>query len=171
MDFISTNNLTRDYSTGIITTALADHFPVYFSFKFNPEPVANPIQTFREFSEDNKLKFKQSIIDYNWEKELQIKTSQEGFTAVNNKINHLFKLAFPIKTRHKNRACNPIKPWMSKGLIISRQRKEKLFVKNVKNHHLPMSTHLGSLISYMENYAIKLKHNISRINLMQQAIT
>ena len=33
LDFISTNNINREFFIGIITTALSDHFPVFFSFK------------------------------------------------------------------------------------------------------------------------------------------
>ena len=62
--------------------------------------------------------------NYNSENELIISTTQEAFSAINNQVNNFYNDSFPLKTKTRNKACNPIKPWMSKGLLISRKNKE-----------------------------------------------
>ena len=53
LDFISTNNIEREYSTGIITTALSDHFPVFLTFKISQTRAKKTKKLVREFSENN----------------------------------------------------------------------------------------------------------------------
>ena len=125
LDFISTSNIYRNFSTGIITSSLADHFPVYYTSSINKEVELNNIHYFRDFSETNTSNFKALLSKQKWEEDLKIKFCQQAFDSINSKVNAAFLESYPVKSKIKNKACNPIKPWITKGLLISRKSKEK----------------------------------------------
>ena len=73
------------------------------------------------------------IGSFDWSSDLKIDNCQKAFTSINNKINDFYREAFPYKTFNKNKASNPLNPWMSTGLLKSRKTKEKLFLTKCKN--------------------------------------
>ena len=124
LDVITTNNVNRDFFSGIITTALADHFPTFLTFKIKSQTHKKPNVQFRDFSGENITNFKARLQAMDWENLFKIKFSQTAFTTINNKINKVFNEVFPLKTKCINKAISPIKPWMTISLLISRKTKK-----------------------------------------------
>ena len=132
LDFISAKNINMDFSTGILTSSIADHFPLFINFKCSYTSSKNKNYVFRDFSEDKIEEFKARLSVLDWGDVLNIKYCQESFTAINNKINKHHEEIFPLKQGRINKACTPIQPWMTPGLINSRKSKEKLFAKKCR---------------------------------------
>ena len=149
LDFISTNNINREFCTGIITTALSDHFPVFFSFKIKQSKGKITKKMVREFSESNIDNFNTKIGELDWDHLFGIKFCQTAFTTINNKINETFEQCFPTIEKIYNKACSPLNPWMSKGLLTSRQKKEKLFTKKCK---IPTYSNIDCYKNYAKMY-------------------
>ena len=149
LDFFAIKNIDNEFQTGIITTSLADHFPIYYSFKIEHRFEKPKIVKKRFFSEENIQKFKDKFRDINWDNEFKIKWCQQAFTAINDKVNNIFLDCFPLTETIINRACNPINPWMSKGLLTSRNTKEKLFTKSCRK---PTYTNVDAYKIYNNHY-------------------
>ena len=133
LDFISISDTNISYKTGIITTKIADHFPVFMVQDFAKYDHTPLSCTIRDFSDENIEVFKQKLRSQNWNEEFKHEWSQQAFSAFNNKINSIHEEVFPLKTITKNRACTPIQPWMTKGLLASRKTKEKLFNRSCRS--------------------------------------
>ena len=50
LDFISISNPTPDYTAGIITSPISDHFPVFYIETFKIDPPTPKSISFRDFS-------------------------------------------------------------------------------------------------------------------------
>ena len=73
-----------------------------------------------------QVNFRKLVESTDWSDPLKLKFCQESFTTINNKINELYLKSFPLKPCKKNKACNPLNPWMSSGLLESRKTKENI---------------------------------------------
>ena len=85
------------------------------------------------FSDENVEVFRQKLRNNKWDEEFKYEFNQQAFTAFNNKNKAIYEEVFPLKTRTKNRACTPIQPWMTKGLLASRKNKENLSNKSSRH--------------------------------------
>ena len=64
-------------------------------------------------------------------------------------MNGIFLDHFPLKNFTPNKACCPLNPWMTSAILISRNRKENLFHKKIKN---PTYTNLENFKNYNREY-------------------
>ena len=79
LDFVSISNPLKEYKTAIITTKLADHFPVYFVHKTRTGVKEPKWKTYREFSDASKTKFTVSLNNTDWEKVFDCKNTQNAY--------------------------------------------------------------------------------------------
>ena len=128
IDHIWTNRNLDFYNCGIITTHISDHFaPFCFIDHSNNENGPQYIKT-RNFSDENINSFRNFLSQASFQ---EIYDEQQNTQSAYDKFHDifftLFDAHFPEKTIRFNKNIHKIEPWMSKGLLISRQTKLKLY--------------------------------------------
>ncbi len=82
--------------------------------------------TFRDFSPQNILLFKETLHNYSWNSVFAEEDTQTAFNDFNNTLTHFHEVFFPVQEKCFNHNINSIEKWMTKGLLISRTTKFKL---------------------------------------------
>ncbi len=132
IDNIFTNVLTHKINSGIFVTGLTDHFPIYqitksFPIKFTlhknmSKRLVNPSRI-RNFY--NHM----SLVD--WSFVTAIDSCEPAYDAFIKKFMSLYNIYFPIRSFNTRSRRTPRKPWITKALLTSIARKEKLYRKYV----------------------------------------
>ena len=126
IDNIYTNHysIKNDNYSGILTTDISDHFPVYhISQKSCEYPTNNEYKTIRVINEIKTLKFMEKIQNTNW-------SALDPFEHL-RLFKSIYDESFPIirvKIRYRNRL-----PWLSNGLKSSIKLKNKLYRISLKH--------------------------------------
>lgn len=126
IDHIWTNNISQSLESGIITSYLSDHFPIYHILSAKKKNVAPKKIKFRDFSETNIALFKHHLSHINFNDVMQENDAQVSYDIFHSKFFDLYNLVFVEKELRFNRNIHQIEPWMSRGLLTSRQNKNKL---------------------------------------------
>ena len=121
---------TPDYilQTKILTDSVADHLHPCIEINLRRPKVVEYI-TYREYSAENIEKLNISLGEVDWN-ELVIDKPIE--TATGNLVFHFNKKldeCCPEITRRKNPRTDPIQPWYTKALLVSRRTKNNLILK------------------------------------------
>ena len=127
-------NYERKISAGTVVTDISDHFPVFAIFeKLSTQQLTLSEITHRSFKKENIDQLNKLINAHNWEEVFQLNYHKQMYNKFDEDFKSLLEIACPkITTKsHKNR--DKLEPWMTKGLIVSRARKEKLRFKAFKN--------------------------------------
>ena len=132
IDHLYTNCIRNNFDSGIITSKISDHFPI-FHFLNNSEKKKNPNFIFtRNFSETNITNFNDLLNSLSWENVLNDNNVQSSYDAFSQIFNEMFDLYFPLRKIKFNKNIHKKSPFMTKGLMISRQTKFKLSKKSIK---------------------------------------
>lgn len=108
--------------SGIIIDSCSDHFISYVYL--NTKKMNKQIPNFsRKFTERNQLRFKEILLDASWEEVLASNCPNEASSLFCNRFFEIFNDSFPLMATKKNKNYNPLNPFMSKGLLISRRKK------------------------------------------------
>jgi hypothetical protein len=131
IDHIMSNNVTNDIISGTIVCDLSDHFPTFYSSKDVNNPSSKKTVMTRAFTLANKEKFRTDLRNIRWH-------SVTSETNVNNALDKfldtfltLYNLHFPVKKQKLSRDRVKIKDFMTRGLLISRRKKNQLFKKQI----------------------------------------
>jgi hypothetical protein len=81
----------------------------------------------RLFSTENINAFKQSLEITDWSPVINTRDVDDSFNNFWNILNPLYKNHFPIRRTQFNKNKHKINPFMTNGLIISRNRKNELY--------------------------------------------
>ena len=99
------------YLTGIFTTDISDHYPIFHIAPFENKPQDN-YHLMRLINSPNLEKYINAIQDYDWSRVNHYASCQTAFSHFSEAIRHLHA-AFPIikvKQRYRNRL-----PWLTDG--------------------------------------------------------
>ena len=134
IDHIWTNRNLDFYNCGIITTHISDHFaPFCFIDHSIKENGPQYIKT-RNFSDENINSFRNLLSQANFQ---EIYNEQQDTQIAYDKFHdiffNLFDAHFPEKSVRFNRNIHKVEQWMSKGLLISRNTKLKLYKLFIRN--------------------------------------
>ena len=133
IDHIWTNKVCNNYHTGIIINSLSDHFPVFYIEDLKQPKHQLPDKITRNINSNTIPSFCKLLKSTNWGSVINECSPKLAFDNFFELINSARDVAFPeIKVKQKVQNFTHC-PWMSKGLIVSQKRKEKLFAKKVKN--------------------------------------
>ena len=135
IDHIFTNDYaSQNIISGIITTDVSDHFPIFFvnkEIKF--EKLSGKIEIMkRNLSKSNVKNFMQSLKSNDWGPVLNDPDPQSAYTKFITIYQRIYNNECPLKkeiVKEKTIRC----PWMTPGLIKSSKRKQKLYNKFLKN--------------------------------------
>ena len=132
IDIIASNKPHPLSKSNIITLSHSDHLATYHSFPVNKNPKAPRKITYRVYNQEAKEKFCGLMSSHNFDNianDNNVESAFNDFFSVQNKY---FNIAFPPKTKFCLKKYDPINQWMSKGLLISKSNKDKLFLKMLK---------------------------------------
>ena len=133
IDHILTNSTVQTHETFLLCSKLSDHFPIIHQLSFEKtKPTNETIQT-RDFCPDSILRFKTAIKDYNWIHVTDQTCVQEATNNFLSTFDTLYNAFFPLTEKKLIKSLNPLEPWMSKGILISRKRKNELCNLSLKN--------------------------------------
>lgn len=127
----STNNITGG---GIILTDVSDHFPIFFTYKPNFKLATNNSQsttyTKRNFSDANVEIFVHDLNTSDWSNIYRSTCANTAYEYFIRTFKFLYERSFPEKTVSPRSDFK--NPWMTKALLKSSKRKQRLYVKFLK---------------------------------------
>ena len=127
IDNIFTNAYENEnkYMTGILTTDISDHYPIFHIAPCKNKPKEESHQLIRLINGQNLEKYINGIQNHDWSHVNHYKSSQADFTYFSDTLKSIFQNAFPIirvKKRYRNRL-----PWLTEGLKNAIKHKNKLY--------------------------------------------
>jgi hypothetical protein len=132
IDHVITNYCPSSTDSIILLTKISDHFPVvHFKKGCKPKTHSNRVEC-RDFSETNFRLFRETLQATNWDFVLNCQETQAAYNYFSDTFNNLFDVFFPLKVVKLNRNKHCLEPWMSRGLLVSRNVKIKLYKIFVK---------------------------------------
>ena len=133
IDHIWTNKICDSYKSGIILNSLSDHFPVVYFEEGKIQKIQLPDKITRKINSNTIPAFCKLLKSTSWSNVINEPDPKNAFSNFFQKIDSARDLAFPeIKVKQKSIKFKH-NPWMSKGLKISKKRKDALFARKVKN--------------------------------------
>ena len=133
IDHIWTNQISTTYHAGIIINSLSDHFPVFYIEENKQKSIQLPDKITRRINQNTIPSFCKILKNTKWTDIIKEPNPKIAFDKFFGIINNARDIAFPetkVKQKPQN-FCHS--PWITKGLIISQKRKEKLFSKKKRN--------------------------------------
>ena len=170
IDNILTNTDTDKIKSGIILTDISDHLPI-FMVENRQVSIENEITTIykRQYSDGNVKKLRELIQNYaDWELIKSCKDAESAYNLFIRIFSSLYDEAFPkierkIKTKYLK--C----PWMTRGLLISSKKKQRLYEKFLKKKTVDNERKYKNYKKIFENTKKKSKVNYYS-NLLQENI-
>jgi hypothetical protein len=123
--------------SGTIITDISDHFPTFILTPAKNQKNSEKTQTFRSFSEENMQNFKRMMNAANWDGVLAANDVNIAYDAFWSTYNELFLLNFPLKKMRFNKNVHGLKPFMTKGLLKSRETKRNLYMNTITDRSAP----------------------------------
>ena len=112
---------------------MSDHFPVFYIEETKQNNVQLPDKVVRNINQNTIPAFCNILKSTKWTNVINDKNPQTAFDNFFNVINSARDIAFPEKKVKQKAKRFVHSPWITKGLIISHRRKEKLFAKKKRN--------------------------------------
>lgn len=133
IDNIFTNNLNNVMLNGLLFTDISDHLPVFSIFRDQCND-SNKITDiiYRDKSESNVLKFQNELRNFSWSNLRGYNDPSQAYDSFLKEYTAIYNLCFPLK-KQKARKCTVNKPWLSKGLLKSIGKKNKLYRRYLRN--------------------------------------
>ena len=113
------------YLTGILTTDISDHYPIFHIASFENKPQEDNFHLIRLINSSNLEKYINAIQNYDWSRVNHYDSCQTAFSHFSEALKDIFHVAFPIikvKQRYRNRL-----PWLTDGLKDAIKHKNKLY--------------------------------------------
>jgi hypothetical protein len=124
---------TCSLHTGTIISDISDH---YFTFIQTPSPAAKSIEkikTARVFNDLNLNNFKAALGGMNWDPVTNADDVNHAYDEFWSIYSELFELTFPLKKMRFNKNIHRKNPFMTAGLLKSRETKNHLYCSTVSD--------------------------------------
>ena len=133
IDNIFTNCFSHNILSGNILNDFTDHFPI-FAFFNNEYFLKKQFKlSTRDFREENVLIFQSCVSQVDWSSVVIGQDPNSAFDAFLLEYNRHYENCFPIITTKINRPNKPRTPWISKGILISVNKKNRLYREFIKH--------------------------------------
>ncbi len=156
IDHIITNSSNDSHELAILTTRLSDHFPIFYFSKCNKIKNVPKTTSYRNFSDQNIMQFSNALKSINWLSLKEFDTTQAAYDHFSDIFFSLYNIHFPCITKRINKNTHPINPWMSKGLLVSRQNKISLCTQSIKH---PSPNNISKFTQYRNLYSKILRES------------
>lgn len=130
IDNIFANSFTnlQNIQSGIILNDISDHLPVFAFCNNVSVPCKKTIKAYkRDFGEENLINFHTSLSQVDWPNVVVGQDSNIQFNAFASEYNTHFEGCFPLKKINLNRSNKSMTPWISRGLLVSIEKKNGLY--------------------------------------------
>ena len=133
IDNIFTNNLNHVTFNGLLFTDISDHLPVFSISRdqYTDPDITTPI-VYRDKSESNVLKFQNELGNINWPNLKGHNDPSHAYDSFLNEYTAVYNSCFPLKKQTVKRGTLN-KPWLSKALLESIRKKNKLYKRYLRN--------------------------------------
>ena len=133
IDHILTNTfINNDYKSGIIKTDISDHFPVFIIADAELNKTHKTEFIFkREINSVNLSEFNESLLTVDWNNLLNSTDSNIAYNEFLKIFLTHYDSFFP-KKKIQIKSKNITSPWITKGIVKSSKRKQKLYEKYLK---------------------------------------
>ncbi len=133
IDNIFTNCFSQNILSGNILNDLSDHFPIFAFFNHECYPHKKELNSFtRDFSDKNLFKFRSCLSQVDWTGVVSGQDPNTTFDAFLSEYNKHFEKCFLVKTLKPNLPNKPRTPWISKGILVSVRKKNRLYKMFIK---------------------------------------
>ena len=134
IDNIFTNQINPDIISGNLTVDISDHIP---SFMIIPRPNQNHLPKkhniyTRDTKNFDKEKFFLDLLAIDWDETIDENDANKSFNQFLNQVNSIIDKYMPLKKISNKEFKRKFKPWITKGILKSIQRKNELFRKYIK---------------------------------------
>ena len=133
IDHILSNSfIDQNYLTGIVKTDISDHFPVFYlsETKINKSSETKFVYK-RNISDVSMKQFKDALYKVEWDNVLCYTDPNAAYNEFLKVFLLHFNTFFP-KKKIRIKSKNFASPWITKGIIKSSKRKQKLYEKFLK---------------------------------------
>jgi exonuclease III len=158
IDNIFTNSSRCVIDSAIIISDISDHLPIvtWLDFALDNPPTlkASKPKLVRHISKDSITCLKNSLTTVDWTPVYDLCAENKttlSYTAFMQIFKPAYDDACPMILQKTSKRNSPVQPWMTKGLLISTKKKEKLYNKYIKKTRLRIKLSLliiGTNISY-----------------------
>ena len=134
LDNIFTNCIRNNFSAAVIYSDISDHLPVAVRIETGvPKNKLHNFYTSRSFDSVSLCNFKVQLLNYPWN-DVDYSFSactdpSEAFNLFYNVYKDIFNKCFPKITTRRSYRMTPRHEWMTKGLIVSCNKKSKMYKK------------------------------------------
>ena len=138
IDYIITNSFTdQENLTGILKTDVSDHFPIFtISMKHGLDSSDKKVATKKRIiNADSIQEFRDILSEVDWGNLYLISNPSDAYEYFLKVFSGIYDLAFPLKTISVKRKTMQ-NQWMTKALLKSSKRKQKLYEKFLKKRTL-----------------------------------
>ena len=145
------NILTNDENvikSSILVTDITDHMPTVLTTRnnlTNHSGSTKKITYKRIHTDDNIAKLKQRLIDVKWQEILDNNNANDDYNKFIETFDTLYNECVPLKKCTNNRRKEPMSPWITKGLLKSINKKNKLYKQYL---HSPSNKGLQKFKTY-----------------------
>ena len=156
IDNILTNN-ENIIQTTILVNDTSDHMPTILSTNLdfiNPKKHENKFIYKRNHSVDNINKFKKRLSEVKWQEILDNNDANDDYNTFIEQFNKVYDECIPLKKCTINRKKHPMSPWITKGLLKSINKKNKLYKQYI---HSPTNGNLQKLKTYKNKLNILIR--------------
>ena len=147
IDNILTNNEDVMQST-ILVTDISDHLPTILTIDLDVAKQKNCKKKSifkRKHSNENVNRLKQRLSDVKWQEILDNRDVNDDYNKFIETFNMLYDECVPLKKCNVNRKKDPLSPWITKGLLKSINKKNKLYKKYIQ---IPTNVNLQKYKTY-----------------------
>ena len=133
IDQILCKNEPTNIKFGTLVSDISDHFFTFASLEPKETKTVHNIIKYRDFSLTNMNEFRTTLHSINWAHVTSINDVNLSFDEFFATFQNLFDIFFPTKTKKFNKNHMPVNNFMTKGLLTSRNIKNNLHLKYLKN--------------------------------------
>src|SRR5688572_9023201 len=153
IDNIFTNKWNKVNISSIIVTDISDHLPIMVRLDLNM-PKCNKMETLNQRKTGKQeMEYFQSLLnEINWTEITAACANEDANMAYNKFIvnyKNAYNKAFPLYSPTKSRKRQNNQPWMTSGLLNSCKKKNKLYLKFIKQ---PNETNKKNFIIYRNKF-------------------
>ena len=134
IDNIFSNTVNRHVASGIIYSDLSDHLPIFVIVrgieKLNKSYQEIPL--FRKMTQENIQNLQCDLEKESWENVLSCSDVNEAYKLFLEKIHNYLDRNIP-KEKNKNKSKTPRNPWITRGILRSIKKRNKLYKINLEN--------------------------------------
>ena len=171
IDNVFTNILDKKVTAGNLITTIADHLPQFAIFEEKCKFYKSVPKFKHNFKKFTQEKFILDVLEVDWDKEIDVQ--KNGVNKFTEKLTHILNKIIlkhaPLTKISKNKT-NKNKPWISKGIITSMNRRDNLHRKYINEKNEIKKQEYFTLYKQYRNMILTLCR-LSKITYFQTFFT